>query len=160
MGSYAEQRAFPRYSCTGTAEILQSGKVWGWGKVSDICRGGCYIESEYTLPVGAETQLHLTIANVQLDIVGRVVSATPLVGMGMNFVAVLAEQENNLTRIIEHVAGISSPSVAPQEERPKPSTVRITREAAPEILAKVIRRINEKGALTRQELVEIVKAYQ
>jgi hypothetical protein len=36
--------------------------------------------------------------------------------------------------------------------------VGITREAAPDILAIIIKRINEKGVLTKQDLLDIVKA--
>jgi len=46
-----------------------------------------------------------------------------------------------------------------QAERTQPNIVfRITREAAPDILATIIKRINEKGALTRQDLLDIVKS--
>jgi hypothetical protein len=37
-------------------------------------------------------------------------------------------------------------------------TFRITRETAPNILAKIVERINEKGVLTRQELFDIFES--
>jgi hypothetical protein len=162
MGENSERRVSPRHPCTGAADILQNGKLWGWGKVSDISHRGCYIETDNTLPVGTEAQLRLTIAGNLLEIVGKVASATPVVGMGIDFVIVTPEQENKLARIIEKVTGASRSSGVQQDEPAQPSvaTVRIRREAAPDILAKVIRRINERGVLTRQELVDIVKANQ
>jgi hypothetical protein len=36
----------------------------------------------------------------------------------------------------------------------------VTRETAPDILLKIVERINEKGVLTRQELRDIVKSQQ
>jgi hypothetical protein len=98
----------------------------------------------------------------------------------MYFEVVPPEEENKLAQILRKITGGAlppaaqhvarpQPSSAPVErpqpssapvERPQPSSapVRITREAAPEILAKIIERINAKGVVTRQELVEIVKA--
>jgi len=78
--------------------------------------------------------------------------------MGMEFMVVPPTQKNNLAQIIEEIT-VSDPSFAVlQAERTQPNIVfRITREAAPDILATIIKRINEKGALTRQDLLDIVK---
>ena len=141
-------------------DILQSGKLWGWGKVSDVSRSGCYVETEKTLAVSDAAQLRLSVAGILLDISGRVASATQLVGMGIDFVDVSTEQEEKLAQIMKKVARVKDSPCVQQDVRPRSPTIRITREAAPEILADIIRRINEKGVLTRQELVEIVKANQ
>jgi hypothetical protein len=79
--------------------------------------------------------------------------------MGMEFMVVPPTQKNNLAQIIEEIT-VSDPSFAVlQAERTQPNIVfRITREAAPDILATIIKRINEKGALTRQDLLDIVKS--
>ena len=129
--------------------------------MSDISRGGCYLETDQTLPIGTEAQLRLTIADTLLDIDGMVASATPVVGMGIDFVTVSPEQENKLARIIDKVTAMDR-SLGAQQAPPQPgsTTVRIKREAAHNILATIIKRMNEKGVLTRQELVEIVKANQ
>lgn len=157
----SERRIFPRYPCTGAADIPQNGNLWGWGKVSDISRGGCYIETDRTLPVGAKVQLRLAVAGILLDIDGKVASVTPL-GMGLDFVALSPEQESKLARIIKEVAASDySPDTGQAEGLQSGGmTVRISRNAAPDILARVIKRVNERGILTRQELVEIVKASQ
>ena len=120
MGENSERRIYPRYRCSGAADILQNGKLWGWGKVSDISRGGCYLETDQTLPVGTEAQLRLTIADTLLDIDGMVASATPVVGMGIDFVTVSPEQENKLARIIDKVTAIDVRRVC----RSKPATTR------------------------------------
>ena len=119
------------------------------------------------LPLGTEVELRLTIAGVSLVIGARVVWTTPQVGMGMFFQEVSPEAESHLSQILEGSSATGSSAVAQQPEPPQqpasppqPSSakVRITREAAPDILAKIIARVNEKGVLTRQELIEIVKA--
>jgi hypothetical protein len=128
--------------------------------VSDVSRSGCYVETEKTLAVGDAAQLRLSLAGISLDISGRVASATPMVGMGLDFVDVSTEQKEKIAQIIEEVARVKGSPCVQQDVRPRSPTMRITRDAAPEILADIIRRINEKGVLTRQELVEIVKANQ
>jgi hypothetical protein len=112
---FLDRRRFPRYPCTGDAEILQGGSSWGSGVVSDISLGGCYIETTHPLSVGAEVQLRLTIAGVFLDICANVVSSDPMYGMGMNFVVVPIEQWNKLPLIIEEVAAAGSSTVAKQQ---------------------------------------------
>jgi hypothetical protein len=96
-----ERRRFPRYPCTGGAEIFQSGRRWGWAAVNEISCGGCYIETLHPLPVGAEVPLRLTIADISLDVCAKVTSADPMVGTGMIFGTVPPKQWNNLTQIIE-----------------------------------------------------------
>jgi len=107
--NFEDRRRFPRYPCTGQAEILQKGKRWGWGKVSDISRGGCYIETMHPLSTGTEAQIRLTIAGILLEIVGNVVSSDPMFGMGMDFVVVPTEQWNKLPQIIEKVSDLDRP---------------------------------------------------
>jgi hypothetical protein len=154
-----EHRRFPRYPCRGAAEILQSGRHSGQGTVSKISRGGCYIETARPLPLGTEVQLRLTVADIGLYI-GAKVACTDLVGMGMEFMVVPPEQGNKLAQTIEKVTGTDFSPAVLQAERTQPNTMafRITREVAPDILAEIIKRINEKGVLTRQELLDIVKA--
>jgi PilZ domain len=162
MEEAAKHRGFTRYGCTGGAEILQCGRLCGWGTVGEISRGGCYVETAHPLTVASEAQIRLTLAGTVLDIGAKVAWMTPQVGMGLYFEHLSPEEENKLAQIIEEIAGGSSARVMEPAEHPQPGNapVRITREAAPEILAKIVKRINEKGVLTKQELIDLVKAQQ
>ena len=90
----------------------------------------------------------------------------------MRFEATSPELDSRIARLLKIVAdqkdapGGGSPSVQPSEF-PVPESADlplgcegITPEAAPAILAKIIERVQETGALTEQELMEIVKAGQ
>jgi hypothetical protein len=126
--------------------------------VNEISHGGCYIEIVQLLSIGTEAQLRLTIADALLDIGAKVVSNHPGMGMGMEFMAVSQEQESKLEQIVRSTTAAESPAARQTKHSPPSATpIPITREAAPGILAKIIQQINEKGVLTRQELVEIVK---
>lgn len=160
MEEYSDRRRFPRFRCSGAAEILREGQRWAWGTLTDVSSGGCYIDTNQPLPLGAEARLRLTVADISVEIDAKTASVTPMMGMGMEFVAMLQEQKIKLVEIIEK---ISATEPAPVPHKPAPSeaakaTLRITREAAPGILARIIERINEKGVLTRQELIDIVKS--
>jgi hypothetical protein len=111
------------------------------------------------LPLGTEVQLRLTIADTGLYVGAKVVCSDPLTGMGMEFIVVPSDQGNKLAQIIENITVPDLSRAVLQAERMQTNTVfRITRETAPDILAKIVERINEKGVLTRQELVDIVNA--
>jgi hypothetical protein len=167
------RRRLPRYSCAGTVEIFQSGKLSGWGTVSEIGRGGCYIETGQPLPVGSKVQLRLSMDSATLEIGAEVVWMTPQVGMGMRFEVAAPQIEQAVIHILSMIAdeehlldGGDSPYVPPEEfSLPQIANApmeqeAISPEAAPGILARIIERVNETGALSHQELMEIVKAGQ
>jgi len=113
--SFVERRRFPRYPCTGAAEVLviQTGKSRRWGTVSDISWVGCYVETMYPLPAGAEAQLRFTIAGLSLDIAANVVYSRPTFGMGMDFV-VAPEEQWKLSQIMARIAHVD---LAPAVQR-------------------------------------------
>jgi hypothetical protein len=107
-----DRRRFPRYPCSGEVEILQCGQRWGWGRVSDISRSGCYIETTHPLPTFSQVQLRLIIAGIFFEIWANVVSSDPMFGMGMDFMMVPAEQWEKLPLIIEKITDAGhSPAV-------------------------------------------------
>jgi hypothetical protein len=151
------RRRFPRYACTGGGEVSQYGSRWEWGNVKKISLSGCYIEIVQHLPVGTETQLQLNITGSLLNIAAKVISVDSGIGMGMEFVAVSKEQENKLEEIVKYISAAES-ATEQQDEHSQPNTtaVQIPHEAAPGILAKIIKQVNEKGVLTRRDLYDIV----
>jgi hypothetical protein len=162
MDQQAHNREGHRYPCEGAAEIFQNGRCCGWGKLNDISRGGCYLETVHPMVAGTEARLRITLAGSVLEVDARVVWTTPQVGMGLYFVIESQAEAENLAQIVDEIAGKSrAPAVEPAAHpKSENEAIRITREAAPEILAKIIQRINETGVLTRQELIEIMKAPQ
>jgi hypothetical protein len=139
--------------------MLQSGSRVGWGTVCEISLGGCYIETDKPLPSGTEVQLRLTIANTKLFIGAKVVFDDPVAGMAIDFMVMPPEQRSKLAEIIEKIKA-SKPSLlgVQAEQVGRGHVFRFAREAAPDILEKIIKRIEENGVLTRRELVDIVKA--
>lgn len=162
MEQHLHSREPHRYSCEGAAEIFQNGRCCGWGKLNDISRGGCYLETVHPMVAGTEARLRITIAGSVLEIDARVIWTTPQVGMGLYFVIESQEEADHLAQIVDEIAAKARPPAveAAAQSQPGGAAIRITREAAPEILAKIIQRMNEKGVVTRQELIDMVKAPQ
>lgn len=107
-----DRRRFPRYPCTGEVQIFQGEQRWGWGRVSDISRSGCYIETTHPLPAYSHVQLRLTIAGIFLEIGASVVSSDPMFGMGMDFNVIPPDRWEKLQLVIEKVTdACHSPAV-------------------------------------------------
>jgi hypothetical protein len=156
--SPANRRQHPRCRCAGGAEIFQNGSRWGWGSVNEISRGGCYIELIQLLPVGDPVVLKLSITDLSLEIAARIASNDPSTGMGMEFLDITPEQRGILVEMLTRLKEDHSQVMVDRRlEDRAPTTIRISQQSAPKILARVIERINEHGVVTRQELVAIVK---
>ena len=101
-----ERRKSPRYKCTGSAEMRKDGAGLAiWGKVSDLCVGGCYVEISAPLPVDTPLDVILSVCDEQLRTRALVRSNHPGFGMGMRFVEPAPEQAEILARIIQRLAG-------------------------------------------------------
>ncbi|HEY6249109.1 MAG TPA: PilZ domain-containing protein [Candidatus Angelobacter sp.] len=112
----AIRRKHPRYPCTGGVELRQNENgPPAWGNISDISLTGCYVETTTTLPVGSMLWFHLRTHN--LEIGGRAVVKTShhAVGMGVAFIHLTTEDQQNLEFLIGTLAGIQE--MLPEEKR-------------------------------------------
>jgi hypothetical protein len=159
MEDHLDSRSVSRHTCLGGVQILQ-GESLCWGRLGDLSGGGCYIETVSPLPAGATMQLRLTVAGNILDLSATVVWTIPQTGMGVSFVFVSPQEKDRMAEIIEEVKAIGKSAAAqPIAHIPREKTVvRISRDA--ELLAKITKQIDEKGVLTKQELIDLVKANQ
>lgn len=102
----ASRRRHPRYPCSGGVELRQQdGGQPAWGNLSDVSLTGCYIETASTFPEGSMVSLH--IRTHDLDIRGRAVvkASHHTVGMGLAFLHLGAEDQQNLEFLIGTLAG-------------------------------------------------------
>ena len=89
----AERRAHPRRKMSAPIEIKEAltGKQVE-GRLVDVSRGGCFVETQNPLPVGTATQIVIAKASESFEALARVVSSLPNRGMGLEFTAVGPEQ--------------------------------------------------------------------
>ena len=154
MCAYCGARIVTRYECTGTAEIHHD-DTFCTGQLGDISTGGCFIRTLHTYAVGTKVQLVLLIAGTQLNLDARVARIIAQSGMGVAFEGLAAEQEKQISRIIGDAksAGRLAPTNPAGTSQGATAPVPVSRNA--ELLAKITRRINEQGILTRQDLADL-----
>lgn len=112
----AVRRKHPRYPCTGGVELRQQeGSPAAWGNMSDISLTGCYVETPSTLPVGSMVGFRLHAHNLEVKGRGVVKTSHHAVGMGLAFLHLSPEDQQNLEFLIGTLAGIQE--MRPEEKR-------------------------------------------
>lgn len=142
--SGADRRAFKRLSCSGGAEFHEVGNpLLNTAMVSDICVGGCYIETR--VPLSVETRLELTIrvADFEISGTGEVRICHSGMGMGIAFREMTPENRQRLEDLIETLAG---PTV-----RRTPAAKAAKDTTTMELLLFLVDTLREKGLLTPEE---------
>ena len=115
--AFPERRQHPRFQLNLPVEVhAQLHKTVSDTPIhcitSDISLGGCYIESMYPFPVGAELELKLQLEaqlpgadfDDTLLIFARVVTCDPQFGNGIEFIRMLPEDRDELRIFLEAAA--------------------------------------------------------
>jgi Tfp pilus assembly protein PilZ len=155
MCLYCGARIVTRYPYAGTAEIHHDGTFQA-GQLCDISTGGCFVKTQHSYPIGTEVRLLLIISGTHLDIGARVARIIPQFGIGMGFEGISTEQEKQIARIIDDARAMVHSPVAKQAEPAQAAAAPVPVWRNAELLAKITKRVDEKGVLTRQDLTEMV----
>ena len=98
----ADRRSAPRYAMVLAADVVElprGAKLAA--RTSDISRTGCYIDTLNPIPQGSQVRLRITHHEEVFEAMGRVVYASPGLGMGIVFERVAPEQQTMLQRWLE-----------------------------------------------------------
>jgi hypothetical protein len=118
----AERRKQPRYSFSAAADVVEvrsGARIQG--RISDLARGGCYVDAMSPFGVGSEVKIRIVVESRTFTAEARVVFAAPGMGMGLMFTAIEPEQLAVLDRWLAELSGEvrPEPSVAKQEKLPE-----------------------------------------
>jgi hypothetical protein len=115
--SAQERRRHPRYPFSASAEAvhLQADTRLN-GRVSDVGRGGCYIDTINPFPVGSDVKLHVVKGSTSFVAQGRVLYSASGMGMGLAFTKIEPERIHVLEQWLKELRGKSSPEAAALEE--------------------------------------------
>jgi hypothetical protein len=81
-----ERRAFPRYRFFANAELIQSPSASRLsGRVTEISRNGCFVDSLSQLPLDMELNLRICRGDETFATSGKIIYLTPSIGMGVVF---------------------------------------------------------------------------
>jgi hypothetical protein len=109
-----EKRWAARHACSGSASIRAAGSAFPLHcEVTDIARGGIYIDTRTPLPAATEVQVRMNVEDECIEFAGVVRTSYPMVGMGIRFHKVSAETrrkiDNVIQRLVSKAAGIALP---------------------------------------------------
>ncbi|MCU1243539.1 MAG: hypothetical protein JWO71_4265 [Candidatus Acidoferrum typicum] len=109
-----ERRKHPRYSFSTAAEVVEKGSgARIQGRITDLARGGCYIDAMSPFAVGSEVTIKIMVESKSFEAPARVVFAAPGMGMGMGmgltFTAIEPEQLPVLQKWLTELSGAVGP---------------------------------------------------
>jgi hypothetical protein len=143
--SGADRRQYKRLSCSGGAEFHEVGNLlMNTAMVSDICVGGCYIETRVPLAVESRMELTLRIDDFEISGTAEVRICHPGMGMGVAFREMTPENRRLLEDLIEKLAG-------PAVQHTPPATAAAKDSTTMELLLFLVDTLKEKGMLTPEE---------
>jgi hypothetical protein len=107
-----ERRKHPRYPSSATAELVETGSGTRiQGRISDLGRGGCYIDAMSPFAVGSEVKIRIVNENRTFVAQAKVVFAAAGMGMGLMFTAIDPEQLLVLERWLVELSGQARPEL-------------------------------------------------
>lgn len=146
-----DRRKTPRYKCSGSAELRKEGAEYAaWGKVSDLCVGGCYIELSAPMPVDTPLELNLSVCDESIHAKGVVRSNHPGFGMGVQFLDISTEQAEVLGRVVARLAG-GMPPPKPKIEAPSVQPV-----GPPPVLEPLVQWFRTHETLSREDFLRLI----
>jgi hypothetical protein len=149
------QRMYVRYQCEGSAEFRtgDAGKV-GWGTVTDLALGGCYIETPSPAAQGLDIKLTLTVLKQAFEVEARVVVSNPMFGMGLMFISMTPEARMILRNVVAQLSG----NAAAPEPQPRRS-VKLNRESAVAIVQELVRHFAVNRTLTAPQFMTLIERF-
>jgi hypothetical protein len=132
-----EKRWHTRFECTGGASVRADGSGFPvHGQVKDIAQGGVYVETTTPLTANTEVYVKMNVEDIQIESAGVVRTSYPMVGMGISFQNISAENQERVDRVIQSIRAkmnapknVTEPAFTPSQ--PKPSPVGLQLDAYP-----------------------------
>jgi hypothetical protein len=154
-----ERRRSPRYKCEGSAEFRVGGSdVRTWGTFTDVSRHGCYVEMTATFPVGSIVDLGLELKGVRAYVSGEVRVSYPLLGMGIAFREVSAEDQQRLEEMIEllNPPRAVKRNLEPEAMKPVGASMPIVLDAGAALRA-LTEFFDTRGLLTKEDFIRVLR---
>ena len=153
-----ERRKHPRYPCgSGGAEIRQQGvdsRIWA--RLTDISRGGCYLETMSPMPVLTYINLGLILEEQHLNAKGQVVVSHPNFGMGIQFIDLSAADRKMLE---SWLAALAPKVVTPLGRRGGENPVRtLDKDSAALLVQAITEFFFNRPVMSREEFQQLVEA--
>jgi hypothetical protein len=153
----SERRKSQRFKCEGSAEFRTEGSdIRTWATITDLSRGGCYVEMQATSPRDTPVNMVIDVKGVRAQIKGIVRVTYPFLGMGIAFTEMTAENQARLDDILMRLAGQAVQPVAGAPVTGSTGLDISHVRDAPKALRAVAAFFQTNPALTREEFTELI----
>ena len=99
------RRTRPRYRCMGGVDVWQAGAAYPQpATLAEISLGGCYLESNWALPLHTHVELHMRIGDVEVHAAGVVAYLDASGGIGVRFHELSPEDLRSLQGLLNRLA--------------------------------------------------------
>jgi hypothetical protein len=99
-----EKRWHTRFECSGGASVRAEGSGFPiHGQVKDIAQGGVYVETTAPLTTNTEVYVKMNVEGVAVESAGVVRTSYPMVGMGISFQNISAENQERVDGILRAI---------------------------------------------------------
>jgi hypothetical protein len=147
-----ERRTHPRHTISATFEAIHlKANTRLVARISDLGRGGCYVDTINPFPVGADLQLKIAHGNESFVADAVVTYSAHGMGMGLHFTHMDAQRVELLERWIANAI-----DVTPHPAHPFEATVSRSTDVGPdedicEVLSELILTLIRKGMLAEDQ---------
>jgi hypothetical protein len=153
MSSGSERRRDVRYRCEGSAELQsENSSVRTWATITDLSRGGCYLEMQATFPADTRLSMVIEVHGIRFRANAVVRICYPFLGMGMVFTEIPATDQSRLNELLlllasrlERLSGMT-PSITPPVAARDPA----------DALAALTAHFRECDMLTREDFLKLI----
>jgi hypothetical protein len=113
-----KQRTYPRYQFTGAAEALdQHRRTRMNARVSDLGKGGCYVDTFSPFPLKTEVKMRITRDKISFEADARVLYSKIGMGMGLEFTAIDPQQIGILDKWLGELSGTAPLDLSSPDDR-------------------------------------------
>ncbi|MFQ5817025.1 MAG: PilZ domain-containing protein [Terriglobia bacterium] len=180
--SGVERRQHPRYRGAGEVEATDlATNTAVCGMLSDISRGGCYVDVMSPLAAGTPIRIRINTTDAIVETRGVVRSSHPSMGMGLEFTEMSPENRQRLDTLMGQITGqlakaasatadpaeVSRYELSQNSLATEPAGAPPARAAAPPVptqsfdnqlvLDTLLQLLDSKGVLTREEFLQALK---
>jgi hypothetical protein len=108
-----EGRQHPRYRCQNSVEVhLHQGASF-WGTVTDLSKGGCYVEIPIPMEPGTKLKVGIWIGQEKAWAEAQVAHRTPGMGIGLKFLEISDQDLDLIGRFVGSLAPFARKPIRP-----------------------------------------------
>jgi hypothetical protein len=160
-----ERRKHSRYPFTATVEAVElSSNTRIQGRASDLSRGGCYVDTITSFPVGSFVKMRLTKEMRSFDARAEVVYSLEGMGMGVKFTEADSEQLKTVEKWVGELSGKvmfeqeSAPAQSSDGPRAEGKAENVEYEVMKDLITELMRQRVLPGATCESMLQKLNRA--